>query len=189
MSSFFFEQRTSDALRNAKNYCVIMNTLLRKAAERGGVHPVYLDRTSSLYAVRIEQAASTDAIPAMMTEMFQGYCQLVRNAATRDYSAPVQKALLYIDANLSEDLHLHTLADKLNVSAGYLSALFRKETQQTLTDYVSHRRVDYARHLLTTTRLQIQTIAQHCGIVDVQYFTKVFKRITGTTPRAYRQGN
>ena len=189
MSSFFFEQRASDALRNVKNYCIIMNTILRKAAERGGVHPVYLDRTSSAYAVRIEQVASTDAALALMTEMFQGYCQLVRSATTRNYSAPVQRALLYIEANLSEDLHLQTLADKLNVSAGYLSALFRKETQQTLTDYVNRRRVDYARHLLTTTRLQIQTIAQHCGIVDVQYFTKVFKRITGTTPRAYRQSN
>ncbi|MBQ8448848.1 MAG: hypothetical protein IJX27_07985, partial [Clostridia bacterium] len=40
-----FEKRTSDALRNAKNYSIIMNTLLRKAAESGGVHPIYIDST------------------------------------------------------------------------------------------------------------------------------------------------
>ena len=186
MSTFFFEQRTSDTLRNAKNYCVIMNTILRKAAERGGVHPMYLDRASSTYAVRIEHASSTEDIPALMTEMFQSYCRLVRDHATRNYSSTVQRAVLYIDANLSESLTLHTLAEKLSVSAGYLSTLFKRETGHTLTDYVNHRRIDYARHLLTTTRLQIQTIAQHCGIVDVQYFSKIFKRITGKTPKAYR---
>ena len=42
-SGEFFEKRASDPLRNAKNYGIIMNTLLRKAAERGGVHPIYLD--------------------------------------------------------------------------------------------------------------------------------------------------
>ena len=186
LSTFFFERRTPDTLRNTKNYCIVMNTLLRKAAERGGVHPVYLDKLSSTYAVRIEQTASVDRIAPLMTEMFHGYCQLVRDHATRHYSAPVQKVVLYIDTNLSEDLHLHTLAQKVNVSAGYLSGLFKKETGQSFTDYVNRRRVAYAAHLLTDTRLQIQTIAQHCGIMDVQYFSKVFKRITGLTPKEYR---
>lgn len=186
MSTFFFEQRTSDTLRNTKNYCIIMNTLLRKAAERGGVHPMYLDRTSSTYAVRIEHAPSNEDIPALMTEMFQSYCQLVREHATRNYSSTVQRAVLYIDANLSENLSLHALAEKLSISAGYLSTLFKKETGHTLTDYVNRRRIDYACHLLNTTHLQIQTVAQHCGIVDVQYFSKIFKRLTGQTPKAYR---
>jgi hypothetical protein len=51
----FFEKRLTDPLRNAKNYAIIMNTLLRKAAESGGVHPLYLDRISSEFAARIEQ--------------------------------------------------------------------------------------------------------------------------------------
>lgn len=186
LSTFFFERRTPDTLRNTKNYCIVMNTLLRKAAERGGVHPVYLDKLSSAYAVRIEQTASVDRIAPLMTEMFHGYCQLVRDHATRHYSPAVQKAVLFIDANLSEDLRLHTLAQKVSVSAGYLSGLFKKETGQNLTDYVNRRRVAYAAQLLTDTRLQIQTIAQHCGIMDVQYFSKVFKRITGLTPKEYR---
>lgn len=188
MSSFFFEKRTNDVLRNTKNYCVIMNTLLRKAAERGGVHPMYLDRTSSTYAVQIEHATDAEQIPALMTEMFQSYCRLVRSHSTRKYSPPVQRAILYIDANLADNLSLHTLAEKLSVSAGYLSTLFRKETGQTLTDYVNRNRIDYAQHLLSTTRLQIQTIAQHCGIMDVHYFSKVFRKHTGLSPKQYREG-
>ena len=57
-SGRMFEKRVADSLRNVKNYCIIMNTLLRKAAERGGVHPIYLDKTSSSFALRLEQISS-----------------------------------------------------------------------------------------------------------------------------------
>ena len=186
-SSFFFEQRVADPVRNAKNYCIIMNTLLRKAAERGGVHPIYLDSTSSTYAIKIEQLHSMEAVRPLMTEMFRTYCRLVRKHTLKDYSPPVQKALTCIDANLAGNLSLRTLAETLNVSSSYLSTLFKKETGQTVTEYINQRRIKHAKHLLETTRLQIQTVAQHCGIVDVQYFSRVFKKITGTTPKEYRE--
>lgn len=186
-SSFSFDQRVSDPLRNIKNYSIIMNTLLRKAAEQGGVHPLYLDSTSSDYAVRIEQLRAPESAPVLISNMFRDYCQLVRKHATKNYSSPVQKALLYIESNLSENLGLRTLAETLNVSSSYLSNLFRKETGQTLTDYINRRRIHHAQHLLRTSRLQIQTVAQHCGIMDVQYFSKIFKRVVGMTPKAYRE--
>ena len=186
-SSFSFEQRVTDPLRNAQNYCIIMNTLLRKAAEQGGVHPLHLNSTSSGYAIRIEQLHTLESVPTLMTDMFRDYCQLVRKHATKNYSPPVQKTLLYIESNLTENLSLRTLAETLNVSSSYLSSLFRKETGQTLTDYINRRRVRHAMHLLKTTRLQIQTIAQHCGIMDVQYFSKIFTRVAGMTPKEYRE--
>lgn len=182
-----FEQRVADPLRNAKNYCIIMNTLLRKAAEQGGVHPIYLDSLSSACAVKIEQLHYLEAIPKLMSDMFREYCQMVRKHSTKNYSAPIQKALVYIEAHLAENLSLQTLADILNISPGYLSTLFRKETGQTLIDYINRKRVRHAMHLLKTTRLQVQTIAQHCGIMDVQYFSKIFKRITQMTPKEYRE--
>lgn len=186
-STFSFEQRVADPVRNAKNYCIIMNTLLRKAAERGGVHPMYLDSTSSAYATRIEQLPSVETVAQLITEMFRTYCRLVRKHSMKDFSPPVQKALIYIDSNLAGNLSLCILAEALNVSNSYLSSLFRKETGQTLTEYINQRRIRHAMHLLETTRLQIQTVAQHCGIVDVQYFSKVFKRIAGMTPKEYRE--
>ena len=185
-SSFSFEQRVADPVRNAKNYCIIMNTLLRKAAERGGVHPIYINKTSSAFAQRIEQLHTMEAIPVLMTDMFRDYCRLVRQHSMKNYSPPVQKALLYIDGNLTDNLSLRTVAEALNVSSSYLSSLFRKETGHTLTDYITRRRVRHAMHLLKNTRLQVQTVAQHCGILDVQYFSKIFKRITGMAPKEYR---
>ena len=186
MSTFVFEQRTTDPIRNAKNYCIIMNTLLRKAAQQGNVHPMYLDSVSSAYAAKIEQLLSLEELQPLMADMFRNYCRLVRKYSTQKHTPPVQQALIYIDANLSGDLSLKTLAQKLNISSSYLSTIFKKETGHTLTDLIAQRRVDRAKELLRTTRLQIQTVAQHCGIVDVHYFSKIFKKVTGQTPKEYR---
>lgn len=187
ISTFFFEQRSADPVRNAKNYCIIMNTLLRKAAQQGNVHPMYLDSVSSAYAVKIEQLLTLEELQPLMSDMFRNYCRLVRKYSTQKHTPPVQQALIYIDANLTGDLSLNTLAQKLNISNSYLSTIFKKETGQTLTDLIAQRRVDRAKELLRTTRLQIQTVAQHCGIVDVHYFSKIFKKVTGQTPKEYRE--
>lgn len=186
LSSFSLEQRVSDPVKNAKNYCIIMNTLLRKAAERGGVHPLYLDNASSAFALQIEQLLTVDAATALMTQMYRTYCKLVRQHTMQHYSPAIQKALICIDADLSGPISLNSLADTLNISSSYLSSLFKKETGQTLTDYINTKRMDLAKHLLKTTQLQIQTVSQHCGIMDVQYFSKVFKRSTGLSPKQYR---
>ncbi len=186
-SDLAFENRLPDPLRNIKNYCIIMNTLLRKAAENGGVHPTYLNDISSTFASRIEQLSQNDNIKDFMIEVFRSYCGLVRDHSIKKYSPAVQKAITCIDYDLTADLSLSALAAKNNVSAGYLSALFRKETGKTLTDFVNERRVKKAKQLLKTTNLQIQTIAQHCGVLDVHYFSKVFRKHTGMTPKEYRE--
>ena len=169
------------------NYCIILNTLLRKAAEQGGVHPLNLDRISSDFARRIEQVISQDAISPLYADMFHSYCRLVRKSSLKDYSPPVQRAIVLIEADLGGSLNLRTLAHSLNISSGYLSSLFKKETGKTLTDYVIFRRMEQARFLLSRTKLQVQTVAQHCGIQDVQYFSKLFKKETGMTPKEFRQ--
>lgn len=187
VSLTMFEQRMADPVRNMKNYIIICNTLLRKAAEQGGVHPFHLDRVSSAFAGRIELIHNLEEGRELMSEMMLGYCRLVRQHALRNYSPPVQKAVTYIEAEPAADLHLQHLADTLNVSAGYLSTLFHKETGKTVTEYVTDVRMDTAANLLRHTQLQVQTVAQHCGVGDVNYFSKVFKRRFGVTPRQFRQ--
>lgn len=182
-----FEQRVSDRLRNTKNYCIIMNTLLRKAAENGGVHPLYINRVSSDFARRIEQLSGNADSAALMSEMFRGYCILVQQHSLRNYSKVVQTAILLIDSDLAADLSLHSLAQNQNISPGYLSTVFKKETGKTVTAYIRDKRMQHARHLLSTTNLQIQTVALHCGIMDVHYFSKTFKKEVGVTPGEYRE--
>ncbi len=185
-SDFTFERRITDPVRNLKNYAIIMNTLLRKAAESGGVHPLYIHDVSSDFAVRIEQVSSIAAVSELMAHMFKSYCRLVRKHSMKNYSSAVQKVITLINSDLSANLTLQSLAKSQNISAGYLSSVFKKETGKTLTEYIIGERMQLAMRLLSTTRLQIQTIALHCGIMDVQYFSKLFKRHTGKTPKEYR---
>ena len=180
------EQRVADPLRNTKNYCIIMNTLLRKAAEEGGVHPIHIDKTSSKFAMKIELQPTTQACTELMTEMFSSYCRLVYKHSMKSYSPIVKKTILIIDSDISAELSLSNLAQRQGISTGYLATVFKKETQKTVLEYIVDKRMEYAMYLLSTTHLQIQTVALHCGIVDVQHFSKVFKKKTGRTPREYR---
>lgn len=188
-STHAVEQRTADPVRNIKNYAIVSNTLMRKAAERGGVHPVYLDRTSSAFARRVETIIDFSDGAALMQDMVHAYCRLVRKHSANQYSPFIQKTVAYIDSNLAGDLSLHTLAALHNLNASYLSTLFHKETGKTITDYVTARRMDSAGKLLRTTQLQVQTIAQHCGISDSNYFSKLFKKHYGITPLQFRERN
>lgn len=182
-----FEKRVADPIRNAKNYGIIMNTLLRKAAEKGGVHPVHLDQLSSSFAAKIEGIATLSESAALMTEMFRSYCRLVRKHSMQGFSPIVRKTVLLIQSDLSADLSLNTLAEAQNVSPGYLATIFKKETAKTLSEFIREKRIQHAIHLLSTTHLQIQSIAIHCGIMDVQYFSKIFKKAVGKTPKEFRE--
>lgn len=185
-SKLSLELRTSDPLRNVKNYCIVCNTLLRKAAERGGVHPLHLDVTSSDMARRVEQITDPEEGGELMRTMVRAYCRLVRKSALRRYSAPVRQAIACMESDLTVNLSLSALAELLNVNASYLSDLFHRETGKTITEYVTELRLNQAANLLSTTNLQIQTVAQHCGISDVNYFSKLFKKQYLVTPRQYR---
>ena len=182
------EKRSADPIRSLKNYTIILNTLLRKGAEAGSVHPLHIDSLSSRFARQIEQISTPENAVALQKEMVHKYCLLVKNHSMKGYSLLIQKVLVRIDSDLTADLSLKTQAALLNVNASYLSTLFKKETGQTLTDYVNKKRVEHALFLLNSSSMQIQTIAQYCGIPDVNYFTKIFKKYVGKTPKEYRDG-
>ncbi|MBE5887776.1 MAG: helix-turn-helix domain-containing protein [Lachnospiraceae bacterium] len=183
---FALEQRT-EALRNLQNYTVVVNTLLRKAAEQGGVHPLYIDQLSSSFAHRIESFTRSDNFIDLWNEMIQKYCALVNKHSLKHYSLPIQKVITRIDFDLTADLSLKGTAQYLNVNASYLSKLFKKETGSTLTDYVNQKRMDHAAYLLANTYMPIASISQSCGILDDNYFTKLFRRYYDQTPTQFRQ--
>ncbi|MBR3809793.1 MAG: AraC family transcriptional regulator [Clostridia bacterium] len=189
VNSIQFDQRNMDPVRDMKNYCIIINTLFRKSVERGGVHPIHIDSVSSEFAKKIELRSSIEDIQKLIYEMVKVYCQLVNKYSVKDYSPTVQKVIVMIESNLASDLTLSELATTLNINASYLSTVFKKETGKTVTGYVNEKRIELAQELLKTTNLQIQTIAQYCGIVDVHYFTRLFKKITGVSPKQFREEN
>ena len=183
---FDIEKRISDPIRNFKNYSISMNTVLRKAAEQGGVHPIHIDAVYAQFEKKIETITSLESGRALMKEMIRTYGLLVKNHSIKDYSSLIQRVMTRVDADLTADQSLNTHAEILEVSPSYLSTLFRKETGLTLTEYVNRKRIEYGILLLNTTSMQIQRISQHCGISDINYFTRIFKKMVGKTPKEYR---
>jgi len=180
------EHRVPDTMRSLRNYGIVLNTLLRKAAEHGAVHPVHIDRLSSALARKLESTRTPAEVFQLFNTMVHKYCLLVKNHSMQSFSQLVQHVILRVETGLDADLSLKAHAENLNVNASYLSTLFKKETGVTLTEYVNRARIDHAIFLLNTTDMQIQAVAQSCGIPDVNYFTKLFKRLIGKTPKEYR---
>lgn len=187
LSNRQYEERATTHLRTMKNYGLALNTLARLAAENGAVHPLHIDSISSKYAQKIESATSDNELSFLIAEMIRKYCLLVKNHSLKGYSLLIRKVITRIDFDLTADLSLNSQAKLLNINPSYLSTLFKKETGVTLTEYVNRKRIEHALLLLNSTNMQVQLIAQYCGIPDVNYFTKTFKKLVGKTPKEYRE--
>ncbi len=96
--------------------------------------------------------------------------------------------LKYINAHLADDCSLQLLAKEMNMNANYLGQIFKRETGKTYTAYVTELRIERAKQLLQEEELSISDIAVSLGFNDYFYFLKTFKRVTGVTPKHFRQG-
>lgn len=182
------QQCMTDRVRNAKNCGIILNTLLRKVVENCEVHPFYIDKLFSSFMKKIELQISEKGMEDLFQEMAIKYTILVKNHSLCQYSSLIRKVMVNIDKDIAGDLTLRNQARLLDVNPSYLSSAFKKETGFTLTEYVTRKRMEYAEFLLDSTNMQIQTIASYCGIADICYFTKIFKRQVGMSPTEYRKG-
>ena len=101
----------------------------------------------------------------------------------------LRKVLEYIDENYSnEDLSLNHVAEQVKVSANYLSAIFSQSMQKTFIEYVTGKRIEKAKKLLRTTDRSSGEIAAEVGYKDPHYFSFVFKKTQGVSPREDRGG-
>lgn len=99
----------------------------------------------------------------------------------------LRRAAAYVDAHYSrEGLSLEQVAAAVELSPNYLSALFRRELDCTFVEYMTRRRMERARELLETTGLRSGEVARAVGYRDPRYFSSLFKKHQGMTPREYR---
>jgi two-component system response regulator YesN len=99
----------------------------------------------------------------------------------------IRKVKELVNDFLDQDLSLQFLAERVYLHPKYLSDMFKRETGQNLSDYVTERRMDKAKKLLKETMLKVPDISMMCGFVNHKYFRSVFKQHTGTTPNEYRE--
>lgn len=98
----------------------------------------------------------------------------------------VQLAIGYINQNFKHDISLSDIAKEFSVTPNYMGTLILKWTGCTFSEYINTMRTDYASNLLTSSDLSVKEIAFSSGYNSVEYFSYVFKKITGKTPLKFR---
>ncbi len=117
---------------------------------------------------------------------------ITKNMLTSIYSGRSQivtKALQFINKNYREKISLKDIETNLHDKSTYFSTLYKQEMGVTFTDYLNSLKIEHACQLLSGTNLSIIDVSLSTGFDDQSYFTKVFKKAKGMTPKAYRSAH
>jgi len=147
-----------------------------------------LDETISAYHGRTPNRDLR--IRGAMLDYFGSLLDVLESHSIPDEEGPfvLTRCRQLVLANLSDPaLSVRRLARDIHCSPDYLSNLFRRVTHNRLTHYINVMRIAKARELLEKTSLSVSEIAWACGYSDPGYFTRVFKREVGRTPRQFRK--
>ena len=150
----------------------------------GGAHADYRSTRAGT------EIASTFSKLSTLTEMCRFICVRIDDIApsmnlSDDQSALIQQVQSYIRQNLADSaLSVQDIADKVGLSENYLSALFKRETGQTLHKVIVDLRIEQAKYLLMN-RYRASEVARRCGFSSTGYFHSVFKKYTGLSPAAF----
>lgn len=98
----------------------------------------------------------------------------------------IQQAVRYIDDNYRTDIRLNAVAGEAGMSPSHFSRMFRKVMGLSYQGYLNNRRITKAKSLLRTSPRSVTEIAKSLGFADSTGFGRIFKKLTGQTPSAYR---
>ena len=127
-----------------------------------------------------------EIIKELILDFLQEVLILVNGAENSNSNQLVEAIKRYINENYMEDMSLDRIGTELGISPKYMSRLFKQNTNQNLTDYISEIRVKKAKELLRTTNKKIGDISLMIGIESRTTFLRVFKKFEGIAPSEYR---
>ncbi len=172
-----------DAFRTALRKCYDTVTA---ACERLGIRPEELlpeIRTFSSVLDGNGTAPARELLRGFLRQLSQVFC------IKGDQKLIVGNAIQFIESGNPHTLSLESAADHLGISSGYLSRIFKAVTGNNFGDYIILHKVNEAKKLLVSTKLTVAQISEAVGYSQCNYFIKVFKYVTGTTPGRYRRIN
>jgi len=170
-------------------YYIFMDILLSSAKiieEFGGdaknVLSEYFDAGNMM-----QDDTGIDRIKTLLVSLLESVIEFRDTATGSKYSDIIVKAQEYIKKKYSDkDISLHTVAREVNISPNHFSTIFSRETGETFISYITGVRIEQAKILLKTTALRTSDVGYEVGYNDTQYFSYVFKKQTGMTPKEFR---
>lgn len=178
--------QSSDSLNYLYSFCIELHLLVDRflrnylAGYPGG------DLTGSIRQILLRD--SPGALRAYVRQYVFSLREVVDQASPY-VSDTVQSMQAYIHEHYAEDVTLQTLANQFFLHPNYLSKLFTEKTGQNFIEYLTQVRFENAKKLLRETSLKIYDVSQMVGYESPKYFSRVFKELSGLTPKEYREQN
>lgn len=179
-----------DALKSMmfRNYIILnIRFSVESYLESLGIEKAeYSDGTSSL---ELESNLKVESMKTYFMQILEHAIMLRDRVSDYQSRKILRRALNYVNDNYcKETLSLNSVASEVDVSANYLSAIFSQSMQKTFIEYVTMKRMEKAKKLLRNTEQSSGEIATEVGYKDPHYFSYVFKKTIGCSPREYRSG-
>lgn len=178
----------SDQLRQVKNTFVVTATLVSRAAIQGGFSMEDAFSLSDAYIQRRELLNALDRITNLQYHMVLKFAERVERIRFGGKPTQLTVAVInYIQNHLSEPIRAEEMAKELFMSRPYLSAKFKEETGETLTDFILKEKTEEAKRLLRYSDKSSTAISSYLGFSSLGHFSQVFKKYTGRIPTEYRE--
>lgn len=177
-----------DPLRNEKNLAIAVIALACRSAIEGGLMPEVAYSMSDAFIRRTEELKEVGKVQVLMRKAEMDYCNAVRKLTqTNTKNTLVRRCKNLVYQELHSRITSKKLAERLDVSPGYLSRLFIREEGMKLTDYIAYIKVETAKKKLLYTEDSFEEIAYSLGFSTQSHFGQVFKKYAGMTPGQYQK--
>lgn len=167
-------------------FCQLLSALLRTLYEMNITPEEIYGKPVHLYG-EIFKKHTLDEIASWYENLVERTCKVINEKKALRVGSVINSAVEYIKKNSNKDLSLSEVAEHVNLNPSYLSRLFKEETGIPFVEYVRNIKVDLAKELLRFSSKKIYEICESLGYQNVQYFSTVFKNVTGITPIEYKK--
>ncbi|OAS14899.1 response regulator [Paenibacillus oryzisoli] len=133
--------------------------------------------------LKIETMAELKSI---VSDYLYNVCCWIQEKRSGRSSNVIEHIQTYISDNFTKNLTIAEIAASVYLSQTYVSLLFKQETGETIYEYLMKVRIAKAKELLRDPRIKFYEVCELVGYTDPSYFSKLFKKMTGLTPSAYR---
>jgi AraC-like DNA-binding protein len=176
-----------DQLRQFKNTFIVSVTLASRAAIRGGMREEDAFSLSDGYIQRVELLSDPGKILNLQYHMILEFTEQVEKLHLGHHPTKLATDVAnYVRQHLSEPISTEKMAGEFYLSRPYLSAKFRQETGETLTDYILKEKTEEAKRLLRYSDKSASAIGTYLGFSSHGHFIRVFKKYAGMTPNEFR---
>lgn len=139
------------------------------------------------YEKIVEEIRASNNLNTLYALMQQVLAEVKNKPKIKKYSESVSQAVERIEQGYLEELNLKTVADELHLNPSYLGQIFKKETKRSFSQYLNQVRTKHAQKLLLYTDDTINEISEKVGFNNTNYFSKMFKKLNGITPKEFRE--